>query len=127
MTSNRAETRVLIVDDAKSFRAAMAQVVEAVPHFRVVAVADTGEEALRVAGSTPIDLTLMDVVMPGMGGVQAARRIHNEHPDISVMLVSAYSLDELPPLPTPCSWCRFCAKDDFGPDALEEWWRSQGG
>jgi two-component system invasion response regulator UvrY len=67
------EIRVLVVDDHPRFRALMEHVVDGTPGFRAVAGACTGEEALAHLERSPADLVLMDVQMPGAGGIAAAR------------------------------------------------------
>ena len=55
---------------------------------------ETGEEALRVLEGKAVDLVLSDVVMPGMSGVELARRVQDSHPDVPVLLATGYS-DEI--------------------------------
>lgn len=59
-----------------------------------VTPAETGEEALRLLEDKAVDLVLSDVVMPGMSGVELARRIRDSHPDVPVLLATGYS-DEI--------------------------------
>ena len=59
-----------------------------------VVSAETGEQALEKLGRTGIDLVLTDVVMPGMSGVELARRIQESHPDVPVLLATGFS-DEI--------------------------------
>ncbi len=118
---------VLVVDDAAAFRHATADVVDALGGFRVAGLADSGEQALELMRSTSVDLVLMDVVMPGIGGVGAARSIHAQRPDVRIVLLSAHARDELPDLTAECQWCVFCPKEDFGPDVLEALWRALDG
>ena len=118
-------TRVLVVDDADTFRVATAQVVASVSGLEVVAIARTGEEAVEIIRTDSIDLVLMDIVLPGVDGIEAARRVHEMKPSTTVILLSAYSPDDLPALPSACSWCSFCAKEEFGPEVLEEWCRAR--
>ena len=56
-----------------------------------VTPAETGEEALRLLEGKAVDLVLSDVVMPGMSGVELARRIRDSHPDVPVLLATGYS------------------------------------
>ncbi|HSE07343.1 MAG TPA: response regulator transcription factor [Nocardioidaceae bacterium] len=66
--------RVLIADDHPGFTSALVSVLEADPRFIVAATATTGEEALRLAAETPVDVALLDVHMP-FGGPAAAEAL----------------------------------------------------
>jgi DNA-binding NarL/FixJ family response regulator len=85
---------VLICDDSPLVREALRRVVGAVPGVSGVTTAGSGEEGLARYVSERPDLVLMDVRMPGMGGVMAARRLLAAHPDATVlMLALAEDLD----------------------------------
>lgn len=80
--------RVLVVDDHPSFRSAVADLIAEAPDFVLVGQAASGEEALgKVQRLTP-QLILMDVVMPGIGGIAAARTVLSEYPEVAILLVS---------------------------------------
>jgi DNA-binding NarL/FixJ family response regulator len=79
---------VLVVDDQEPFRRALAELIERVNGFTLIGEACSGEEAAEaVAGLAP-ELVLMDVVMPGMGGIAAAREILSHRPAPVVVLIS---------------------------------------
>ena len=80
--------RLLVVDDHASFRAAVTDMVAGDARFSVVGDADSGEAAVAVAASTPCDVVVMDVRMPGMGGVAAVAAIRRIRPEAVVLLVS---------------------------------------
>ena len=69
------EVRVLIVDDQEPFRRAMGAVVDATDGFVVVGSATSGEESLTAAAELRPDLVLMDINLPGIDGIEAARRL----------------------------------------------------
>jgi DNA-binding NarL/FixJ family response regulator len=115
----RSRVPVLIVDDALSFRIAAAQVVDAAHGFVVAGQVGTGEEALAFLRRQAAALVLLDVHMPGMGGVRAAKEITQAFPDASVVLLSIHDRPMSPTLP---SQVQFCPKDVFGPDELERLW-----
>jgi two-component system invasion response regulator UvrY len=85
----RLRGRVLVVDDSDAFRRAAASVVSAARGLRLVGVAASGEEAIRLFPRLKPDLVLLDVHLPGIDGVEAARIIREEEPSIVVVLVSA--------------------------------------
>src|SRR3954453_20577413 len=86
---------VLAVDDLPTFRKVVRELVSAMPGMTVVGEAASGEEALALVEELEPDLVLMDVRMPGMGGVRAARKIKEAHPAIIVALLSTTNPDEL--------------------------------
>jgi DNA-binding NarL/FixJ family response regulator len=81
---------IMLVDDHPLVRDGLRARLEAVPHFRVVAEADSGAEALALAGSARIDLVLMDITMRDGSGIEATARLHASHPDIAVLILSMH-------------------------------------
>jgi|SRR5215203_5710303 len=79
---------VLIVDDQPEFRTVLRDLVNVTPGMTVVGEACTGEAALEAAADLAPRLVIMDIRMPGMGGVEAARRLVERHAGIVVFLVS---------------------------------------
>lgn len=88
--------KILVVDDHDLVRMGIARMLKDVGDFRVVGDAKTGEEAVRMARQQLPDVVLMDVRMPGMGGVEATRRLLAFDPSIKVIAVTAYDDDLYP-------------------------------
>ncbi len=82
---------VLIVDDTVAYRKILSQVVEGLPDARVAATAPTGELALAKLVKGEFNLVLLDVEMPGMGGIEALKRIRQDFPGTEVVMVSSAS------------------------------------
>jgi DNA-binding NarL/FixJ family response regulator len=119
--SNRA-VRTLAVDDQEPFREALSDLVAAVPGFTLVGAASSGQEALRDVERLAPQLVLMDMMMPDINGIDAARVILSRHPGLVVVLVSVddpalyLEDDELANAVT-------CArKQDLCGDALRRFW-----
>ena len=89
--------QVLIVDDHELVRTGIKRILEDTGEIRVVAEASTGEEALQLARQHEPDVVLMDVNMPGIGGLEATRKIIQSQPDLRVIVVTIH-VDE--PYPT---------------------------
>jgi len=81
---------IMLVDDHPLVRDGLRARLEAVPHFRVVAEADSGAEALTLAGGTRIDLVLMDITMRDGSGIEATARLTANHPDIAILILSMH-------------------------------------
>lgn len=81
---------IMLVDDHPLVRDGLRARLEAVPHFRVVAEADSGAEALALAGSTRIDLVLMDITMRDGSGIEATARLTTNFPNIAVLILSMH-------------------------------------
>lgn len=81
--------RVLLVDDHALFRQVLRGVMESDSSYRVVAEATNGLEALEAARNLSPDVVVMDVSMPEMDGIEAARIMGQEMPEVRLVLVSA--------------------------------------
>ena len=85
--------RLLIVDDHPVVRAGLVGMLSDEPGFEVVGEASDGERAARMAAATRPDVVLMDLRMPGVGGVEATARITAES-DTKVLILTTYESDD---------------------------------
>jgi DNA-binding NarL/FixJ family response regulator len=86
--------RTLIVDDDASFRRRVKDVLASDPTLEVVGEAAGGEEAILRARDLKPELVLMDVRMPGMNGLQATRRLKDEMPELKVIILTVFEIQE---------------------------------
>lgn len=86
--------RILVADDHPLFRAGLCALLGSVPDLEVVGEATTGEEAVELACAEQPDVLVMDLAMPGMGGIRATRRIVEEAPGVHVLVVTMHDDDE---------------------------------
>lgn len=82
-------TTVLICDDHRLVREGLRQFVERVPGVDRVDTAASGEEVLARYDQDPPDLVLMDIQMPGLGGLETTRRLVRDHPEATVIMLTA--------------------------------------
>ena len=85
--------RVLIADDQTLFRSGLARLLEEDPRVQVVGQAVDGVDAVKQAGMLKPDVVLMDLKMPNLDGVEATRKIVNEHPEIRVLVLTTFDAD----------------------------------
>ncbi|MDH4569153.1 two-component system response regulator UvrY [Pseudomonas sp. BN414] len=88
--------RVLVVDDHDLVRTGITRMLADIDGLQVVGQADSGEEALKKARELKPDVVLMDVKMPGIGGLEATRKLLRSHTDIKVVAVTACEEDPFP-------------------------------
>lgn len=80
---------VLLVDDAEDFTDFVKKRLSV--RGMSVSCAKSGEQAIEMLASTPVDVAVMDIRMPGMGGVAALVEIKKQHPDIAVLILTGYA------------------------------------
>ncbi len=89
-----ARIRVLLVDDQALLRMGFAMVLDAEDDLEVVGEAGDGTAALTQVRALHPDVVLMDVRMPGMNGIEATARLTVEHPEVRVLVLTTFDLDE---------------------------------
>ena len=87
-------TTVLLVDDQALLRMGFRLVIESEPDLRVVGEASDGAVALEQVRALAPDVVVMDVRMPGMDGIEATRRIAEQHPASRVLVLTTFDVDE---------------------------------
>lgn len=81
--------RVLVIDDTDVFREAFARFMSEVPGVEVVGSAARGEAAFDLVPALSVDLVLLDIFMPGLGGIETARRLKKTARPPAVVLVTS--------------------------------------
>ncbi len=121
-TGEAARAGVLTVDNHSPFLAVLRAVVRATGHLEVVGEAQTGEDAIAAAQELEPDMVLMDVQMPGIGGLRAAEEIKASRPSTVMVLISTTHPDELPPRAAGDSIDAVIWKSVLDPRLLDEIW-----
>jgi DNA-binding NarL/FixJ family response regulator len=89
------KTRILLADDHEVVREGLRLVLDSAPDLEVVAQAGDGAEAVALALSTDeLDLAVLDVTMPRMTGLQAARELSKQKPDLKVLILSMHDNEQ---------------------------------
>ena len=88
--------RVLVVDDHDLVRTGITRMLADIDGLQVVGEADSGETALKMARELKPDVVLMDVKMPGIGGLEATRKLLRSQPDTKVVAVTVCEEDPFP-------------------------------
>jgi DNA-binding NarL/FixJ family response regulator len=117
---------VLTVDDQETFLRAARDLIAAADGFHQVGEAASGAEALRMAADTRPDLILLDVRMPGMDGLETARRLEEAAPDATVVLMSLEPAPESRRDTRQPDGPAHVRKQDLSIRTLKDLWRSHG-
>jgi DNA-binding NarL/FixJ family response regulator len=120
---------VLAVDDQADAREALRGLVKATSALQLVGEVESGEAAVALVSELEPDLVLMDVRMPGIGGINATVAIKEIRPETVVVLTSTMHPDELPRDADECRADEIVWKGDLRPRLLDEIWarRAQRG
>ena len=84
-------TKVLLVDDHELVRTGLRLILEDHKDIDVIGEAGSGEDAVSLTDKLHPDIVLMDINMPGIGGIEATRRIRQRHPEIQIIAVTVHS------------------------------------
>ena len=117
---------VMIVDDQPPFRDAARAVLSRIDGFDLVAEVDSGEGAVATSVELRPDLVLMDINMGALDGIEATRLITDAHPETKVILVSTYSLEDLPVTARSSGAIAYVNKDELSPRVVRRLWESGG-
>ncbi|MFJ6212853.1 response regulator [Streptomyces sp. NPDC092296] len=92
--SRPAKTRILLADDHVLVRRGVRLILDGEPDLQVVAEAGDGAEAVEAARAQPVDLAVLDVAMPRMTGLQAARELSRLQPGLRILMLTMYDNEQ---------------------------------
>lgn len=118
--------RVLTVDDHAPFLEVAHELVLATPGFESAGGAHSAEEGIAQIEAAAPDLVLVDVHMPGMSGIEMARRVSGSEDAPVVVLISAQDLGQLPAAARDCGAVEIVSKQELGPTTLKRLWGVHG-
>ena len=82
---------IMVVEDAPDFQTAMVFSLLMEPHFKDIHIASSGEEAMEVFPEVCPDLVFLDFRLPGINGLETAKLMKEQRPDVKILLVTAYA------------------------------------
>lgn len=88
------QTRVLIVDDHRMFREGVRSSLARHARFKVVGEAASAEEAIRLMQQAAPSIVILDIRLQGSSGIDLARRLRREWPDVKILVLSGYDFDQ---------------------------------
>ncbi len=89
-----APIKVLIVDDHRMFREGVRKRLSRLSRFRVVGEAASADEALKIMKETSPAIVILDIRMPGASGIDLARRLRHDWPEVKILVLSGYDFDQ---------------------------------
>jgi DNA-binding NarL/FixJ family response regulator len=117
--------RVLVIDDSDVFLEAASQVVRAIPGFRLVGGASSGEHGIELASTEHPDLVIVDVILPGIDGLETCRQLRRLDPQPFIIMCSVEDDPRRRIVGLPCSQAPFLSKADFSRASLVRLWQEQ--
>lgn len=85
--------KIMVVDDSRIVQMQMQKILSG-SQYEVTVCCKNGEEAIEKYETEKPDLITMDILMPGMDGLEAARQIMNKHPDAKILMLSSLAYDD---------------------------------
>jgi two-component system, NarL family, response regulator len=87
--------RILLVEDDELFRLGLCVRLQQEPDLEIVAEAEDGETAIELVNQTLLNIVLLDVGLPGIGGIEACRQIKQKQPHLPVLVLTSHSQSSL--------------------------------
>ncbi|GAB3033529.1 UvrY/SirA/GacA family response regulator transcription factor [Bowmanella dokdonensis] len=88
--------KILLVDDHDLVRTGIRLILDSEKSFQVIGEADSGEQAIKFCRGQEPDIVMMDMNMPGMGGLEATKKILRYNPEVKVVFLSMYKENPIP-------------------------------
>lgn len=111
--------RVLVVDDQELVREGIASLLVIQPGIEVVGTAEDGQGAVDMIKDLEVDVILMDVMMPGMDGIEATAVIMEQKPDVKILMLTTLEDEEKIMKSLQAGACGYLLKDILAPDLAQ--------
>lgn len=113
------DIRVLVVDDQELVREGIASLLVIQPGIEVVGTAEDGQGAVDMIKDLEVDVILMDVMMPGMDGIEATAVIRERKPDVKILMLTTLEDEEKIMKSLQAGACGYLLKDILAPDLAQ--------
>ncbi|HEY0975556.1 MAG TPA: UvrY/SirA/GacA family response regulator transcription factor [Solimonas sp.] len=110
--------KIMLVDDHRLVRAGLKRVLQEVADMQVLAEASSGEEALEMMRTQTPDVVLMDINMPGIGGLEATRRAMQRYPGTKIIVVSMHLEEPYPSRMLAAGAAGYLSKDSAADEVV---------
>ena len=111
--------RIILADDHTMMREGIKSMIEAVPGLAVIGEASDGLKLLRMLNKTVPDMVILDISMPGLRGIEAAREIHSLFTDIHVLMLSMHKSEDFLFMSLEAGAKGYLLKEDSGDELLQ--------
>lgn len=109
--------RILLVEDDELFRLGLRMRLQQEPGFEVIAEAEDGEVAIELANRLPVDIVVLDIGLPGIGGIEACRQLRQQHANLPILVLTSRTQVSLVPRLIEAGAQGYCLKG-IAPETL---------
>jgi DNA-binding NarL/FixJ family response regulator len=93
-TKNNFQYNILLVDDYPPVRRVLKRIIEESPELRVVGELNDGRDVLQFLQKSPVNMVVLDISMPNLGGFEAAMIVKKQRPDVKVLILTIHNYKE---------------------------------
>jgi DNA-binding NarL/FixJ family response regulator len=111
--------KIFLADDHQVMRDGLRTLLEAQPGLRVVGESGDGRETVKAVARLKPDVVLLDIAMPGLNGIEAARQIRDRYPAVAVVILSMYTTTEHIYRALEAGACAYLLKECAGQEVVE--------
>jgi len=111
--------RIILADDHVMMREGIKNMIDAVPGLVVTGEAGNGLQLLKMLKKSLPDMVILDISMPGLRGIEAAREIHTLYPDVHVLMLSMHKSEEFLSMALAAGAKGYLLKEDSGDELLQ--------
>ena len=111
--------RIILADDHVMMREGIKSMIDAVPGIVVTGEAGDGLKLLKMLKKSQPDMVILDISMPGLRGLEAAREIHSLYPDVHVLMLSMHKSEEFLSMALASGAKGYLLKEDSGDELLQ--------
>jgi DNA-binding NarL/FixJ family response regulator len=111
--------RIILADDHVMMREGIKSMIDAVPGIVVTGEAGDGLKLLKMLKKSQPDMVILDISMPGLRGLEAAREIHSLYPDVHVLMLSMHKSDEFLSMALAAGAKGYLLKEDSGDELIQ--------